>query len=81
MAVKLFTARDLNQRTSVVTQAVDEGNEVLITKHGRVVYRLSAIESALERATLLEVVRALPDSSEVDVDFDRVAGTMREVDL
>lgn len=81
MAVKTFTARDLNQRSSLVTHAVDEGFEVIITKHGRPVYRITPVASQAAGQSLLDAMRAAPDTSAVDVAFERVQGTVREVDL
>ncbi|WP_062380754.1 type II toxin-antitoxin system Phd/YefM family antitoxin [Demequina pelophila] len=81
MAIKTFTARDLNQRSGVVTHAVDEGYEVHITKHGRVVYRILAVAEDPHAASLLDLMESLPDVSDLDVEFERMPGEMRDVDL
>lgn len=79
MAVKTFTARDLNQRSSLVTQAVDEGYEVHITKHGRVVYRILGVPAEGEGRSVLEAMLELPDAT--GIDLERPDASMREVDL
>jgi len=81
VAIRTFTARDLNQRSGVVTQAVDEGNEVIITKHGKAVYRIVLVDLPHHGRSLLDVMSTLPDTGDIDVDFPRLDGPMREIDL
>jgi len=81
VSVRTFTARDLNQRSSLVTHAVDEGFDVIITKHGRPVYKITSVSSDAAGRSLLDAMRAAPDTSAVDVTFERAQGDLRELDL
>lgn len=81
MPTRSFSARELHQRSSAVTQAVDQGFDVIITKRGRPTYRIVRVTDDAADRSLGEVIAELPDTSSITLELERLEGQPREVEL
>ena len=60
---RIYTMRDLNQRTAEVMKDVEEHGPAFITRHGRFIAVITPLEGGVERRVLAEMAREISEET------------------